>query len=122
MIDTLTAIAPGWVWAMLGFLFFMSVWFQGADEDSDPDPVIRVLRGVVSTLGSLLNIAAGILDFLINLMIVAGGKARAGLARIGAFIEENVTIEVVLDGTFWRLVLVVVLIGTGYLTWSELGF
>lgn len=106
----------------MSLLFFVTVWIKGADDGSEPDPVIRILKGTVSTLGSLSNIGAEFLDVLIELVVVAGGKARAGLARVGEFLKENVTIKVVLDGAFWRLLLVVVLIGTGYFTWSALGF
>lgn len=49
-------------------------------------------------------------------------RVGAGLKRLGRRAEEKVTIEIVLDGYFWHLIIVILLIATGYATVSALQF
>lgn len=121
--ETLLGVAPGWVWMLVGFVLVVTSWAHGNDsENPDQDPVMRFLEGFVLTGVSLLKIAFRILEELTELAAEVVRMIHAALVRLGQYMEENVSIEIVLDGTFWRLILVLILIGAGYLTVSSLGF
>lgn len=121
--ETFLELAPGWVWLVIGFVLIATIWVQGNDvKNPDQDPVMRFLDGFVLTGISLLKITFGILEILTDLTAEVGGMIYAALARVGQYIEENVTIEIILDGTFWRLILVLALIAAGYTTVSSLEF
>lgn len=120
--ETLLEFAPSWAWMMGGFVFILIVWTQGNnDENPEHDPVFRLFKGFVLTVFRFAKIVWGILIFVIELIDEVKKALYAALTRIGRYIEENVTIEVHLDGTFWRLVILLVLIGAGYTTLSALG-
>jgi hypothetical protein len=75
----------------------------------------------VLTISSLLKIVVGTVKVILEACIEVGQAILAALARLGRYAEENVTIEINLDGTFWRFMILLALIAAGYTTWSTLG-
>jgi len=119
---TLLGYAPAWVWLLLGVTTSITVWTKGNDkENRDQDPIFRILEGVVLTISSLLKIVVGTVKVILEACIEVGQAILAALARLGRYAEENVTIEINLDGTFWRFMILLALIAAGYTTWSTLG-
>lgn len=122
MIEILTTLAPGWVWVATMFTL-VTAWVLGRDTDRrDQDAVDRIFRGVIKLAVYLSHGIVVILKQLSQLMVVSVEKLHSALRRTGQFIDENVTIQIVLDGAFWKLMMVLVLISSGYLTWTALGF
>lgn len=103
-----------------GILF---AWIAGYDEENDDqDAVFRLISGIFS-------IGIGFGKFLNAILVVAGkgllellSQLKSGLQRVGQFIDENVTIQIVFGGEFWKLVIIVFLASAGVIGWNALGF
>jgi len=123
VLQSLQNLIPGWVWIFIAAVSVLVAWETGNDNtEPDQDPFERVLSGLFVVSNNLMNLVAQLLEGGAKVLFYLLQSVLGILSRLGKWIEENVSIDIVLDGTFWRLVIVLVLIAGGYLTLSSLGF
>ncbi|WP_336036651.1 hypothetical protein [Halobacterium yunchengense] len=121
--DILGLLPVEW-WFIVAFAVWVTAWALGGDNDknSDQDSITRLLSGFGSVLYLFVKLAGGLLLFVGKGGLGLVQKADSALRRLGKWAEENVSIDIVLDGNFWRLVTVAFLVGSGYLTYSAFSF
>lgn len=122
ILEAIIGFLPTWAWVVVGIGIGVTAWEVGDDDNwnSDQGSIDRLLSGLSSIVYGVLKTGGRIVWFVGREFAGLLQRGGAALKRLGRWAEENVSIEIVLGGRFWLLIIMLVLIATGYRTLSAL--